>query len=230
MNKSGCLLCGEELVYTKSEVVACALCGKKEATEATCKKGHYICNACHEKDALSIIKEKCMETTSKNPIEIAQEIMDHVFIHMHGPEHHILIGSALLSAYKNAGGDINLEEALETMRKRGEACPGGSCGFWGACGAAISSGIFFSIITGTTPLSTDFWAKGNELTSRNLAAMAKLGGPRCCKRNGFVSMTETVHFVEEELGIKMELPEQIICHYYPHNSQCLGKRCPYFPK
>mgnify|MGYP007069431811 FL=1 len=34
---------------------------------------------------------------------------------MHGPEHHVMVGSALLTAYKNAGGEIDLPEALLEM-------------------------------------------------------------------------------------------------------------------
>ena len=37
----------------------------------------------------------------------------------------------MLTAYKNAGGDIDLEEALQEMHERGKQYPGGSCGFWG---------------------------------------------------------------------------------------------------
>ena len=51
---------------------------------------------------------------------------------MHGPEHHVMVGSALLAAYKNAGGEIDLPEALLEMMNRGKAVPGGVCGFWGA--------------------------------------------------------------------------------------------------
>ena len=29
---------------------------------------------------------------------------------MHGPEHHAMVGSALLTAFKNAGGDVDLED------------------------------------------------------------------------------------------------------------------------
>ena len=43
--------------------------------------------------------------------------------------------SALLTAYHNAGGEIELESALKEMYKRGKSVPGGACGFWGACGA-----------------------------------------------------------------------------------------------
>ena len=86
-----------------------------------------------------------MAETSKNPTAIIEKMMTMPFCHMHGPEHHVMVGSALLTAYKNAGGDIDLHRALIEMMNRGKSVPGGACGFWGACGAGISSGMFISI-------------------------------------------------------------------------------------
>ncbi|MBQ5390561.1 MAG: alanine:cation symporter family protein, partial [Clostridia bacterium] len=56
------------------------------------------------------------------------------------------VGAALLAAYKNSGGEVDLENALMEMYNRGKQVPGGICGLWGSCGAAVSSGIFISII------------------------------------------------------------------------------------
>lgn len=62
---------------------------------------------------------------------------------MHGPEHHVRVGAALLTAWHNGGGQIDFPAALEEMKKRGSQIPGGICGLWGTCGAAVSAGIFF---------------------------------------------------------------------------------------
>ena len=35
--------------------------------------------------------------------------------------------------------------------------------------------------------------------------MSEIGGPRCCKRNAFLSLTYVVEFVEKKSGIKMDL-------------------------
>lgn len=56
-------------------------------------------------------------------------MMSMSFCHMHGPEHHIMVGAALLTAYKNAGGNIDLNKALLEMYSRGKDVPGGVCGF-----------------------------------------------------------------------------------------------------
>ena len=77
----------------------------------------------------------------------------------------VLVGMALLTAFKNSGGEIDLQKSLIEMNSRGRSVPGGACGFWGACGAGISAGMFVSIITGATPLGKDnfgFAAKGGN--------------------------------------------------------------------
>ena len=85
-----------------------------------------------------------------------------------------MVGSALLVAYKNAGGEIDLPEALLEMMNRGKAVPGGACGFWGACGAGISTGMFISIISGATPLKNEPWGLANKMTSKHLTQSGAL--------------------------------------------------------
>jgi hypothetical protein len=55
----------------------------------------------------------CLQEISKNPIEIFHKIAEKDFIRMHGPEHHILDGAALLTAFYNAGGALDLPQRLE---------------------------------------------------------------------------------------------------------------------
>ncbi len=178
--------------------------------------------------------EGCRTSTEKNPLAIMQELMENSYIYMHGPEHHVMVGAALLTAYKNCGGYEErggreaFEEALEEMRARGSEYPGGACGLWGCCGAAVSTGIFMSIITKATPLTGNSWRLSNEMTSRALGAVARLGGPRCCKRDSFTAAKEAARFVKEKLGVEMELPEEITCGFSEENQQCLKKHCPYY--
>jgi len=147
---------------------------------------------------------------------------------MHGPEHHVLIGSALLTAYHNSGGKIHLPEALKVMRQRGSQLPGGICGLWGNCGAGVSAGIFMSIITGSTPLSGATWRLSNLMTSRCLESIAEFGGPRCCKRDGFLAIKTAVPYVATHCNIQMELPEKLECHFSSRNRECIKKQCPFF--
>lgn len=224
--KEECLICKAPLEYLKEDIeMECYICKKKQSSKARCIKGHYVCDECHTKGVDSIFSF-CLSTTSKDPLEIINEMMKMDFCHMHGPEHHIMVGAALLSAYKNAGGDIDLESALKEMQSRGKNVPGGSCGFWGACGAGISTGIFISIITESTPLANEPFGLANKMTSSSLNAIGTIGGPRCCKRDSFLSILSAIDFVKENLGVEME-KKSVVCNFSSQNNQCIGKRCPF---
>ncbi len=224
--KNECLICGAPLKYLENDTeMECVLCHKKGRTKTACENGHYICDECHTSGVDTVI-DICLKSDLKNPIGILRKLMAQPFCHMHGPEHHIMVGSALLTAYKNAGGKIDLNKALLEMQSRGKKVPGGACGFWGACGAGISAGMFVSIVTGSTPLANESWGLSNLMTSHALAAIGKVGGPRCCKRDSYLAVTEAVKFTKTHLGIEMELGE-IKCIHSNLNNQCIGERCPF---
>lgn len=224
--KEECLICKAPLEYLEEDVLMeCAICHKKEASKTRCVNGHYVCTECHTKGMDSILSV-CMQENSKNPIEIIEKMMSMPFCHMHGPEHHVMVGASLLTAYKNAGGDVDLSKALIEMYNRGKEVPGGVCGFWGACGAGISTGIYMSIITKSTPLAKEAWSLSNQMTSRALAKIAEHGGPRCCKRDSYRAIIEAVEFTEEKLGIKMER-NTITCTRSSNNNQCIQEKCPF---
>ena len=224
--KDECLICGAPLEYLETDaLMECEICHRKENSKTRCVNGHYVCNECHTQ-GLDTIIGLCMEETSGDPAAILEKMMALPFCHMHGPEHHVMVGAALLTAYKNAGGDIDLHSALIEMMNRGKSVPGGACGFWGACGAGISAGMFVSIISGSTPLSNEPFALSNRMTSKALGKIGEIGGPRCCKRDSFLSILAAVDFVKTHFGIEMEKPE-IVCHYSGRNNQCIGRRCPF---
>ena len=152
-------------------------------------------------------------------------MMAEPFCHMHGPEHHVMVGSALLTAYKNAGGDIDLNAALVEMMNRGRNVPGGACGFWGACGAGISTGMFVSIITKASPLTQESWGLSNSMTSKALGEIGKIGGPRCCKRDSYLAILSAIDFVKEHFDVEME-KNKVVCIHSDINNQCIGSRCP----
>ena len=222
-----CLICKAKLEYlSEDEVMECAICHKKEASKTRCAQGHYVCSECHTKGADSIFG-LCLSETSRDPIEILEKMMSMPFCHMHGPEHHIMVGSALLTAYKNAGGEIDLHKALHEMYNRGKAVPGGACGFWGACGAGVSAGQFVAIATNSTPLAVNPWGLSNQMTAKALESIGKNGGPRCCKRDSYLSILSAIDFVAENFNIRMDKTTPI-CSRSHLNNQCIGKACPFF--
>ena len=221
-----CLICSAPLEYLSEDTeMECAICHKKEISKTRCINGHYVCDECHTAGLDSVIGV-CLRETSKDPVEIIEKMMDMPFCHMHGPEHHVMVGASLLTAYKNAGGEIDLPKALGEMMSRGKKVPGGTCGFWGACGAGISSGMFVSIISGSSPLAAEPFGLSNRMTASSLEKIGMIGGPRCCKRDSFLSILAAVDFAKEHFGVEME-KHRIVCRYSGRNNQCIGARCPF---
>ena len=224
--KEECLICKAPLEYlTEDEIMECAICHKQERSKTRCVKGHYVCSQCHTQGMDSIFG-LCLSETSRDPIAILEKMMSMPFCHMHGPEHHVMVGSALLTAYKNAGGDLDLPKALQEIYSRGKAVPSGACGFWGACGAGISTGLFVSIATGSTPLAVEPWGLSNQMTSRALDRIGAVGGPRCCKRDSYLAILTAIDFAAEHLNVHME-KHMPVCTRSSQNNQCIGKRCPF---
>lgn len=224
--KDECLICGAELEYIESGIeMECAVCKKRQISKTRCVNGHYVCNECHTQ-GMDEVLGLCLAEKSKDPIEIIGRLMARPFCHMHGPEHHVMVGASILTAYRNSGGDIDLSAALSEMRARGGSVPGGACGFWGACGAGVSAGMAISIITGSTPLMNGPFALAHKMTAKALSAIGEVGGPRCCKRDSWLSILNAVDFIAEHMGVQLE-KHMPACGYSAQNNQCIGRRCPF---
>lgn len=171
----------------------------------------------------------CLGEKSTSPYEIFRNVACGDFVRMHGPEHHVLDGATVLTAYRNAGGNVDLPAALNELMSRGLQMPGAMCGRWGVCGATASVGAALSILETTGPLtSDDSWGSHMAYTSRALEALSRIGGPRCCKRDAYISLETAVDYIRERFGIRLE-KDDIHCEFHPQNAQCLGERCPFFP-
>lgn len=172
----------------------------------------------------------CLQEKSKNPIEIFYNIAHKDFVRIHGPEHHVLDGAVLLTAFVNAGGKIDLQNSLNELMKRGLQMPGATCGMWGVCGAVSSMGAALSIIDGTGPLSfDDTWGKHMEFTSEALYALSQIGGPRCCKRDAFLSFQKAIQYINENYDVELQNSE-IECCFSEKNEQCIKEKCPFYKK
>ena len=133
---SDCLICGAELVYNSLGTERrCAVCGRESAGNAVCANGHYVCDECHAYGAFAAIIPELYKSREKNPLLLFDSVMDLPSVHMHGPEHHIIVPLVLLTALRNNGGDISYDEAMREAYRRASKLPGGTCGFWGVCGA-----------------------------------------------------------------------------------------------
>ena len=226
---SGCVICGAGLVYeAESSERTCVVCNRVYGSKSVCENGHFVCDTCH-RTGVDDLLPYLLNSEEKSPVKLMQYLLKLPRIHMHGPEHHILVPCVLLTAYHNSGGEINLEKALEEAVARGKQIPGGVCGFWGVCGAAAGAGVYASIVTGSNPLNSEAWHLPQILSSRCLEKIAGIGGPRCCKRTSHIAIYESIVFTEERLGITI-LAEDFHCTYSDRNKECLRNRCPFFTK
>jgi hypothetical protein len=226
----GCLICGRDLLYTeKPRDLACAVCGEVQSTMAACEVGHFVCDRCHSLEALDLIEQFCITTALEDPHAIACILMRYPAVRMHGPEHHFLVPASLIAAYCNHQGEPGRKGALlKQARARAGMVRGGSCGTHGTCGAAVGTGIFVSLITGSTPLKKQEWSLANQMTARSLMAIARHGGPRCCKRDSWLAISAAVTFLSERFGVTLPVEEAARCEFSDINRECLLEACPFY--
>jgi hypothetical protein len=226
--KNDCLVCGKELIYLENnENVECYVCNEVGSANARCAEGHYVCDNCHSLGANDLIEKICMRSSSQDPLELAVNLMKMAQIKMHGPEHHFLVPAVILTAYCNTirTSDEAKGAYLKKARDRAGKVPGGFCGFYGDCGAAVGTGIMVSVLTGSTPLSKKEWRLSNLMTAKSLFTIANHGGPRCCKRNSFLAINEAVEFLKENLGTALSINKDLVCEFSALNKECLASEC-----
>lgn len=222
----GCMVCGSELMYAnEAEKKSCHFCGSQEKTNAECHKGHFICDSCHQQEGLKVIRHICLTSKEQDMIRLLTTIRSHPAVPMHGPEHHGMVPGVILAAYRNSGGEIS-REVINAGIDRGSNVPGGACGFWGSCGAAIGSGIAAALILDATPLTPNPRQQAQEFTARILAAIAEITGGRCCQRETWLALMHTARLSEEFLGIRMKADSALHCDQYRQNRECIRKQCP----
>ena len=222
-----CGVCGSALVYAADSVVrVCDLCGDDQATMIYCPAGHFVCDSCHVAAAMDVVRRVLATTTSCSPAAILEQLMAHPGLPMHGPEHHPIVAGVIVAAARNTGAVVP-DRALETALERGAKVPGGWCGYYGACGAAIGVGIAVSVLTGATPLKGEQRSLALAATSDALARMVD-DQPRCCKRASRIAVETAVKYLREHLAIDLPAGERVRCAYAARNAQCAHERCPFF--
>ena len=223
---SGCMVCGKELRYfAEPREMSCRFCGRVQASNGCCESGHFVCDRCHQEQGIEVIRTICTTTKERDMLALLQLIRSHPSIPMHGPEHHAMIPGIFLACYRNSGGGIDSREIL-TGINRGADVPGGVCGFWGACGAAIGIGIGVSTIFAATPLTPGPRQLAQEFTGRILTLLATRKGGRCCQRETYIALTEAAKLSAELLPVPLQAEAELHCDQYPHNKECIRKQCP----
>ncbi|MFX0021842.1 MAG: DUF5714 domain-containing protein [Candidatus Hermodarchaeota archaeon] len=230
-----CEICGKNLIYITNQEeykeLKCEFCGNVFNTNIFCEDGHYICDNCHSKGPIEIIERICEETNIKDPFELADVIMKHPNFKVYGPEHHVLTPAVILTTLKNNnvkkphGNNISLFDIKEAIR-RASKIPGGWCGFYGSCGAAIGSGVAISVLTGATPSTDKPRTLANQITSRSLNKIAD-SLEHCCKRSVRLSIIETLKFLKEKFSVDLGYKFRK-CVFSHVNIKCEKEKCPVF--
>jgi hypothetical protein len=227
-SKDNCGICGQPLLYqTEAAEMKCVFCGRANLTNIHCPDGHYVCDQCHERETLEILERVIDSSNLKSPINLFELVICHPSVPMHGPEHHAIVPAVILAAARNAGYSIP-ERAIVQAISRGVKIPGGWCGYYGACGAAIGVGVAVSILTQATPLTGKERSIAIEATAYALNRVQD-GYPRCCKRASRRAIEAAVVFLKDRLNIILDTEDEIRCKYSRRNRECLEENCAYFP-
>ncbi|MDV0442730.1 DUF5714 domain-containing protein [Methanorbis rubei] len=230
-NPDTCILCGAPIkVVHPAQTMHCAICGRKYTDVVLCKEGHYICEHCRKDPGKEMIRSICVRSTSKNPIEIATEIMSSPVIAFRQQEHHSIVAASLLTAYKNNGGNVDdFKASLMEIIKRGTHIPYKIQLETGTSGGAMSAGIFHSVLTGMNIHNKEGWAEGAMIVAECMTKISEIEGPCCCKRCTFTAISVTAQNSEKYYNVPMDIPEKIRCKYTKRNRDCVKANCPYFP-
>ncbi len=225
-HQSGCMVCGSELIYaTDSEEKNCHFCNSVAQSNSECGKGHFICDACHQEEGIKVVRHICLNSSERDMIKLLTTIRSHPAVPMHGPEHHGMVPGVILAAYRNCGGDIS-RETIAAGIERGSKVPGGACGFWGSCGAAIGAGIAAALILDATPLTPNSRQQAQAFAARILTSIAEITGGRCCQRETWIALNHTARISEEFFGLSLQADTAIHCDQYRKNRECIRRQCP----
>jgi hypothetical protein len=227
---STCILCGEELLKLKeSDTLRCDFCGKVNSISNQCTNGHSICDECLALPVNEFIKQSCLKYKGTDPIELAVSIMNSPLIRMHGPEHHFIVPAVLLTATYNLQGKQSLiPELLNKIEKIVEEESPKSCSYnLGNCGAAIGTGIFLKAYENIDNMTEDEWSLTNMIIAQSLKKVAESGGPRCCKRDTYISIESAVEFLKEKYNIELNFSDAK-CTFSHRNKSCKREDCNFY--
>jgi hypothetical protein len=205
---NNCGVCARPLVYaTESVLKTCNLCGKEAKTAIYCPAGYYVCDACHQKAALEVLKQVLAESRTADPAAILEQVISHPSVPMHVPEHHVIVPAAIVTAVRNSGYPLP-EGAVDKAIERTSKVPAGWRGLYGDCGAAVGAGIAVSVITGATPLADKQRTLPMAYTSEALSRMLD-ERPRCGKRASRIAIQSTVDFLRKHLSISLPFAQKV---------------------
>ncbi len=226
---AGCMVCGADLHYLAGEEQhRCSYCQQLLPALAVCEQGHFVCDSCHSVDALQVIERLALASTETDLLSLFEEIRSHPAIPANGPEYHALVPAVILAAYRNSGGQLTDDELIAGLR-RGTQVAGGSCAFWGVCGAAAGVGIAFSLILKANPLDGPSRQAVQNASCQVLAEISALPLARCCRRDCWLALGQAAKLSGSLLPVTLKAEGVFVCNQTGINQECAGALCPWFP-
>jgi hypothetical protein len=160
-------------------------------------------------------------------ITLLTTIRSHPAVPMHGPEHHFALPGVIVAAYRNSGGAAGQTEILSAI-ERGRGVPGGSCGFWGACGAALGVGIAFALLLQSNPVKADERQIVQQVTAQLLQTSSEVKAARCCQRETWMALQKAAELSELLLPLPLRAAGRTRCGQRGLNRECAGPDCPFY--
>ncbi len=230
MLHSTCTICGEPLIYKKELTTkSCYHCGISVPTNTICTNGHFVCNECSRRDVYDMIVYECINNQGIELFDLANKIMSSKLVKMHGPEHHLIVPSVMLSVYLNKKKQFDLKrEFINDAKTRALKVHDGICATHGVCGGAMGTGLFFSIILNVSELDGQNYAYINMATANTLIDIAKYGGPRCCKRSSYFGLLQIRNLLSDDFDVKLPIPSCIKCQFSSKNKECTKENCLFY--
>lgn len=225
------MICGEALQYhDKAKEVSCSYCQRPDSGHIACPNGHYVCEHCHNQDAMRVIEDIVLTTKSISPHEIAELAFSFSGLPMLGCQHAYIAGGALMAALKNEGSaHLTNDDIREVLMRTSKQAHGGYCGLSGVCGIVPAIGACISVLTGSQCGKDREQRLTMEAVTRVTRAITDLTGPSCCKAYVRAALTSAVEFLTEHLSIHLPSGKETVCpfsHKHPHG--CREEKCPYF--
>jgi MoaA/NifB/PqqE/SkfB family radical SAM enzyme/ubiquinone/menaquinone biosynthesis C-methylase UbiE len=223
-----CMLCGQPLVYLEEQRQEhCVFCGKQYPANAVCEQGHFVCDQCHGKDMVDVVKHICTHTDTTDMIDLINQLRSHPSFPLHGPEHHFAVPGVITAVYRNLGGDITDKDII-TAIDRGRSVPGGVCAFWGTCGAAVGAGIAFGIILKSTPLKPKARQIVQKMADAVIRDLNGIEAARCCQREVWTTFKTVARLSKIYLPLALTADGEVQCRQQGKNRECIRETCPYF--
>ena len=200
-------------------------CHTEQTTNARCQQGHFVCDACHSREALAVIEHLLTTTRETDMLALLEEIRNHPAVPRHGPEHHSLVPGIILAAYRNSGGHVT-PAMLQSALRRGKAMAGGACAYLGVCGAAAGVGAAFSLLLDANPVKPQERQAIKQITLAALQASANLTGARCCQQESWLALRQAAQISGQYLPVALKAEAPLSCRQWQQNQECLGVECP----